>query len=87
MRQLLGRHERLWSQGLGLDHHALSVLASFGLGEQLQALSLDMPLEVDRAVFPDRHVEDIVHEDVHLWRRCALNHTEKQVVFFWRGCV
>lgn len=50
-------------QGLGLGQEALCILKSFGLTEQLEKISLPLPVEVNTAVKPSGETKELQRDD------------------------
>ena len=59
------------SQGLGLGTEACDVLRSFGLEEQLDAVSMPLTIDINRAVRPDGTVKVLSRDDHYNHRRHA----------------
>jgi hypothetical protein len=50
-------------QGLGLGQEALGILRSFGLTEQLEEISLPLPVEINTAVKPSGETKELQRDD------------------------
>lgn len=59
-------------QGLGLGPEALDILRSFGLSKELDAVSLPLPTDINRAVRPDGAVKVLSRDDAYNHRRCCM---------------
>ena len=68
-------------QGLGLGREACDILRSFGLGQQLEAVSLPLTTDINRAVRPGGSVRVLSRDDQYDHQRRACPHCFIPLIF------